>query len=352
MANNTASNLLRAQARFTGGMIDGGEFRPVDTAALSQVSKTAFYNPELAEMRGREDRPTSGYFSTRTASDSASGRVAEHTGTRGDSEAAALTFDTRAEKFSISAKQLDNNVIDFAEAFARRQQSAVMNLLDYFDAWYITQLTTNLTQVNNSPLGKFNAAYVEEMTDTEKSIYFAKIVNSMKHNRYNGELQMIGDTKASVLYTDLINQGQGNSKNTQYQFGRNTFNTTTRDLVADTDNCVIAHPAELVGVIPWIPPNNRNPFNAEKAMTVNGDFSSFDVPIYDSEGRQTGTLPIALSMYTKRSDASGSNGSAQDLLIQGEVSLDLGFTKAPKSDFDGSNSSVIFGYGLTPEVVD
>ncbi len=351
MANYIASNLLKAQALFTQGVQDGGEFRPVDTAALSQVAKTAFYNPELSELRGKEDRPTSGYFTARTASDSAAERTALHTGTRGDSEESALTFVTRAEKFSISAKQLDNNNLSYAEALVRRQQSAVMNLLDYFDEWYITQLIANLTQVNNSPLGEFNTAFVEEMSNAEKSIYFSKIINSMKHNRYTGELQMIGDTKASVLYMDQINQGQGNSKNTQYQFDRHSFNATTRDLVADTDHCVIAHPANMVGAIPWIPPINRKSFNPDKAMSELGDFSSFEIPIYDSEGRQQSTLPIALSMYAKRADTSGSNGSKQDILIEGEVSLDLGFTAAPLSDFRAANDSVIYGYGLAPEVV-
>ncbi len=350
MANYIPSNLLKAQALFTKGMLDGGEFRPVDTAALSQVAKTEFYNPDLAAMRGKEDRPTSGYFAVRTASDSGSERTALHAGTRGDSEEAALNFVTRVEKFSISAKQLDNNVIGSAEAFARRQQSAVMNLLDYFDEWYITQLIANLTQENTSPLGNFNAAYVEEMDETEKSIYLSKVINSMKHNRYGGELQILSDTKASVLFMDQMNQGQGNAQNTQYQFGRNSLNTTTRDLMADTDHAVIAHPANMVGVVPWIPPINRKGFDQNKAMSELGDFSSFNVPIYDSEGRQQGTLPIALSMYAKRADTSAANGSKQDILIEGEVSLDLGFTAAPLSDFRAANDSVIYGYGLAPVV--
>lgn len=58
-------------------------------------------------------------------------------------------------------------------------------------------------------------------------------------------------------------------------------------------------------------------------MSVLGDFGSFTVP-------EIG-VTFADHIYAERADTSGMNGNTQDVVIQEEVSIDIGVVIAPLS---------------------
>jgi hypothetical protein len=93
--------------------------------------------------------------------------------------------------------------------------------------------------------------------------------------------------------------------------------------------------AGLVAAIPWIPKQNRKALNPIGALSYNGDYGMFNIP-------ELG-IDFAIHSYAARADNSASNGYTQDLTINVEVSVDLGYVSAPTSVAD---SSVVFGAGM------
>jgi hypothetical protein len=90
-------------------------------------------------------------------------------------------------------------------------------------------------------------------------------------------------------------------------------------------------PENNFGVLPWIPKQNREGWGDGELNEV-GRFMS----ILDPLGSD---MQFALSVYAKRADNSGSNGDAQDVTLQFEMSVDMGWVLAPLST---ATESVVF----------
>lgn len=353
MSNLTPTNLLAGLSLLT-EKYQGAEWRMPDTAALSAAYTAQKANPDLVSLRTREDRTVNYDFPIRKSSSSGTARAALHTGSRTDSLRTALSWQSYTETFSISEKQLDNNTISYEDAFAKGVKSCIYNLLKRFDDWFIAQLLADKTQINvNGVRATWDSVnYNLKIDASEKDYWKEQIEANMGNEEYNSELTIIADSLAFIDMTRSLNQGQMNSTNLSYQFGTGEIIKTSKTLLSGFNGSAIAFPSELVGLVPWIPKQNRKPLDLEKAMTVNGDFGSISIPVINDKGQAMYSLDFAISMYTTRADTSASNGNAQDLLSQVEISHDFAYLSAPLStfratgDFAGKTDSIVHSYGL------
>lgn len=342
MANYTPSNLVAGQALFNEKFLSG-EWRLPDFAAIKTAELGEIANPSLAELRKREDRTINAYFPIRQAAVNGTARAHNHTGARGDSLAQAVTWSTLQETFSISLKQNDNNVIPFEQNYAASLRNAIYNLLDRADAAFVTALLADKSQYGvDGGNGTFNETPDDYQLDaTYKDYFYQEVKAFMEQNLYKGRLIGIVDSKAKVLADKNVSQGNSNATNLQFQFmGYEDIVGTTRSILSSGTyqaSGIFFEPG-LVANIPWIPPVNRKPLDPEKAMSYNGDMGSISVP-------ELG-VDFAVHAYSVRADASSSNGSAQDLVMYFEVSIDFGYVSAPLSTFRGSNDSVVYTAGV------
>lgn len=347
MANFTPSQLVAGQAKFN-EKFTSGEWRAPDSAALTTAVKGNVANPMLADLRLDESRSVNAYFPIRQAATNGTARAHNHAGARGDSLAEAISWGIFSEPFSISIKQANSNVFNFAEMYAASLRNATFNLINRLDAWFVAQLLAAKTNIN---VGGGNGTFVTgagatqydyTLAQTEKDYFFENIVAMMQQNLFNGGLTAIVDSRANVLARKVGNQGSGNNENQQYQLmGYDGIAQSTRTLLATptpyTESAVVFE-SGLVGAIPWIPMENRKGLDPVLATSYNGDYGSFSIPDLG--------VDFAIHSYGARADNSALNGQTQDVTINVEVSVDFGFVPAPVSTFRGANDSVIFTAGV------
>lgn len=356
MANLTPTNLLSAIARVSAAY-QSAEFRMPDTAALAVAYQGEKTNPSLAALRTKEDRAGYYDFPIRKADEGDTIRTALHTGGRNDSLRTQLIWESFVDAFSISMKQCDNNTISFEETFANGIRSAVMNNLKKADDWFIAQLLADKTQINVGGIrGDWDAVnYDMALYQSQKDYWKEQIEANLGNNEYNAELMIIADSLAHIDMTRSLNQGEQNAVNLGYQYGGGQITKTSKQLLDGYDGSAIAFPMDYAGVFQWIPKQNRKPLDEAKAMASEvGDFGTISIPVMDDKGNVKYTIDAAISMYAKRTDTSGTNGSEQDVLYQVEVSWDMAYLSAPLSsfratgDFAGKTDSTIYTFGLTP----
>lgn len=338
MATFDASDLVAGQAVYN-EKHQSGEWRAPDSAALMTANTGALANPTLGGLRTREDRAVNAYFPIRQAATAGTARAALHTGARGDSAANAITWSTFSEPFSISITQHENNVFNFSEMFAATQKNAVFNLVNRLDAWFVAQAVAGKTLVNaGGGFGSFTATdYQVPLLDEDR--WFQNVKAMMENNLYGGGLTGIVDSQGGVIKGDNAAQGAGNASNDQFQLiGYDQIKTSSRtilDVPTTYKASGLFFETGLVGVVPWIPQKNRKALNPQKVLDNVGDFGMMTIPGLG--------IPLAISAYSTRADASASNGSAQDVVIQYELSVDVGFVAAPISV---ATESVIFSSGV------
>ena len=352
MANFTPSNLVAGQALFNQKYLSG-EWRLPDTAVLASMYAGQKANPFLASLRTREDRTVSAYLPIRRAKGTATARAYNHTGDRGDSASASLTWNTIAETFSISLKQNDNNIMSFEQNYAAQLQSCVNNVLERHESAILALLIADRTQINKGTVqGTWNSTdYVMEINASASDKFFQNVRTSMKNNLYRNNIMVIADSLAYMNADFAAAQGAGNATNLGFQFNGMNIAMTTNTVDADYNGSVIAFPMDLAGIVPWIPKQNRKALDPNKALSYVGDFGSITVPVLDDMGNVAYTVDMAVHSYASRADASASNGSAQDVVIEVEVSLDLAYVSAELStfratgDWAGKTDSVVYEFG-------
>lgn len=344
MANFVPSDLVAGQAIFTEKFLSG-EWRMPDSAALGTAVSGGIANPSLASLRTREDRAVNAYFPIRQAATNGTARTHNHTGAAGDSQAESITWTTYSEPFSISIKQADNNVFNFAEMFAATQRNALFNIIDRVDAAFVANLIANKSQFAVAGgRGTFNTTPDNyEVSAGDQNFFYENVKAFMQNNLYRGQLTGIVDSRGNVLAREVGNQGTGNQQNQQYQLlGYDNIVPSTRtilDVPTTYTESGLFFETGLVGAIPWIPVQNRKPLDAEKATSFVGDYGQIAVPNMNG-------INVAVHSYGQRADGTAVGGGTQDVLLEFELSVDMGFVQAPLSDFRGANDSVVYAAGV------
>lgn len=339
MSNFSPSNLVAGQATFNEKFISG-EWRLPDIAAFKTAMVGGVANPMLVDLHTREDRAVEAYFPIRQAATNGTSRTALHIGARGDSLAEAITWATFSEPFSISIKQADNNIFSWDQMFASTLRNAILNLMNRIDAAHVSQLVAAKTGVNaGGGNGVFNGTVdVYEIPLAEENFFYQNSRETLNFNLYRNQLIGIVDSKAFTLSQRLREQGSANATNFGFQFdGMDIFGTTRTILGGGYGGSGLFFEAGLSAVIPWIPKQNRKALNPMKILDNVGDFGQIEVPEFG--------FPFAISAYSQREDNTSKNSVAQDVTIEYEVSIDMGFVNAPLSDVRGADDEVIYAVG-------
>lgn len=349
MANMTPTNLLQGIAKVS-NRLNQPEFRMPNTAAVSTAYIGDLLDTPMNELRTREDRQTWFDWIVAKADEGATERLYNHSGGRMDSSRNQIIWGTVVDTFSISMKQLDNNNFSFEDVFSKGILNSIQKNLVKFDNAFLALVLADRTQVNVANFGArgaFDAANDVFELGADQADYWPQLIEStLNDNNYSDQLIVLADSIAFIDMMRALNQGAGNSTNLFWQFGNSKVVKTNKTIFSGYNGSAIAAPANMIGLFPWIPKQNRKPIDEEKAMsTTNGDLGSIQVPIYDDKGNVVYTIDAALSIYTKRADTSISNGSKQDFLTEVELSWDYAYMSAPLSV---ANESVVYGFGLMP----
>lgn len=334
MANFSPSNLLKAQAILK-QQFNEAEMRKRQSAVLGVAMKNNdVLIPSHQQLRTREDRSVSAYIQKRSQRTPGAARVAEHTGNRGDSFEQAITWTTFADPFSMSIKQLDNNIFSFDQAFAAQLRNSAINLHEAIETAGVDYLMAQRTQINAATVGgTWNAATdAFEIAATDANRFYQKAKSMMRQNKYTGMYDVIASPQTYVDAEFYLNQGNANAVNTGFQFAG--LNIVESVELADADyagGVSLIMPENNFGVLPWIPKQNREGWGDGELNEV-GRFMSILDPL--GSGMQ-----FALSVYAKRADNSAANGDAQDVTLQFEMSIDMGWILAPLST---ATESVVF----------
>lgn len=334
MANFTPSNLVKAQA-ILDQQFNQAEMRKRQSAALTLAMRNNdVLMPSHKILRTREDRPVSAYVHKRSARTPLSARAAEHTGNRGDSFEVPLTWTTFADPFSMSIKQLDNNVFDFNSSLAVELRNAAINIHEAIETAAIDYLVTERTQVNAATIGgAFNAVnHAFEIAATDQNRFYQIAKSMMRQNKYKGRFDVIASPKTYIDAEFFLNQGNANAVNTGFQFADLNIVESTELADANYDGGIsLIMPENNFGGLPWIPKQNRIGWGDGELNSV-GRFMSILDPLGSG-------MEFALSVYAKREDNSLKNGDAQDVTLQFELSVDMGWILAPLST---ANESVVY----------
>ena len=323
MANFSPSLLVAAQTRVA-ARYNAPELRfkssPVLALGLSDTQLIA----NASELRLRETRAVKAYLKARSKRAAGSSRTHNHTGNRGDSIEQSLTWNKFSDTFSISLKQLDDNVLAFEEALANEFENAMKNIIEAAETSVLTALIAAKTQVNaatkNGTFNTTNDAF--EITGQER--FYQYLSSMMAQNNYRSDINVIADPIAFANAQYLSAQGSGNANNYNFQFqGMNIIlsNELTDATYPAADTC-LAMQSGAFGLLPWIPKQNR--IGEGDFMSYVGGFSSMRDPFGLG-------LTFAVHGYSQRADTSASNGNAQDVLMEFELSIDLANAIAPLS---------------------
>lgn len=340
MSNFSPSNLVKGQAKFNQRVLAKGEWRMPDSNALQVARLGDMANPALAALRTIETRAVEASFPIRQAAVGNTSRLHNHSGARGDSLTEAIAWNTFSEPFSISIKQGDNNIFSFDEMWASSMRNATLNLLNRLDAAFMAALVADKTAVNaGGGKGTFNATPdVYEITSAEHDYFYQNAKATMEYNLYKGSIIGIVDDVAKVNAQKLMANGAGNANNTAFQFaGMDILSTTRTVLGSGYDGSGMFFEPGLVSFIPWIPVQNRKTLDPNKILQYNGDYGQIEI-----EGLGA---PIAIHAYAERADGTAANGYSQDLVIQVELSIDMGYVSAPLSTIRGAGDSPVYAVG-------
>lgn len=331
MSNFTPSNLVKAQAILKKSFSEP-ELRKKQSAVLGLALKNNdVLIPSHQVLRKREDRTVEAYINKRSARAAVTARAALHTGNRGDSLAVTPTWNTFADTFSMSITQMDNNIFSFDEAFAAEIRNACINLHEAIETAGVDYLVAQRTQVNGaSQVGSFNATNdAFEIAADQAERFYQNAKSMMRQNKYSGMFDVIASPKTYVDAEFFLNQGNSNAVNTGFQFaGLNIIESIELEDSNYAGGISLIMPENNFGVLPWIPSKNRKGWGDGELNSV-GKFMSMADPFGSG-------LDFALSVYANRNDASGSNGSAQDVKLEFELSVDVAWLLAPLSTADAS----------------
>lgn len=309
--------------------------KPAPAFALL-TSNDNFLIQSAESLKTRDDRTIEAHLFARTKRSSGSARAYNHTGTIDDTQKVTLTWTTKSDTFKISLKLLDKSLFDFNTVLANKLEQACMNILEdketeaiaYIRAQRATQQPTGL---KGASFNSTNTAV--EVASASANSFLQRTKSIMKQNYFSGPIDVIADSNMQIAFDAQAAQGAGNNTNLQYQFpgARIVESVELSDSNYD-QGIVVAMPQGSVAALNWIPKQNRQGWG-DYNMYVGG-YGTFNFLGYT----------FAVHGYAQRADTSSTNGDAQDVTMEFELSLDSSYNKAPLSYTTGRTDSVILQF--------
>lgn len=338
MANFSVANLLTAQTMVS-DKYKAPEMRMKPAPAFSLLTGNSNFLIVGAEtLKTRDDRAIEAHLLSRTKRAAGSARAYNHTGTIDESQKVDLTWTTKSDKFTMSLKLLDKSLFDFNTVLANKFEQACMNILEDKETEAIAYLVANKATQQPTLTGvTWNAATGAIEVDANKSEkIFQWVRSAMRQNYFSGALDIIADASLAVSAEFLGAQGAGNATNFGYQFKNLNIAESVEYSDSDyADGAMLVMPSGSVGALNWIPKQNRQGWGDYNSYV--GGYGTFSFMGYQ----------FAVHGYATRANTSASNGDAQDVTMEFEVSLDSSFNASPLDYTTSRTDSVIIQIGQT-----
>lgn len=280
--------------------------------------------PNLGALRTSESRAEKGYFLQRNKRAANVSRTYNHTGTVGDSTEVPFTWQTFGDVAQTSLKRAENQLFNDAELLANEFENIFKNIHEEMDSAALAYLSTNKTLINTAAKnGSFNGInYTWEVAAANISRFIQLSKSMLRQNYHKGGFDAILDP---ILYVEAelaAAQGGGNATNYGFQFGgANILEAVDLADVNYAAGMGFLIPEGTIGAVDWIPSKNRQ--GKGDFESVLGGYGTIKDPI-------TG-LDFAIHAYSQRADTSLAGGSAQDVVTEWEVTVDMSFNHSPLS---------------------
>ena len=337
---NYIESLYNASQTVVTDVFNSPEFNNTQanaTRALLTGTEEGMYRESLAAMREREDHVETTYFLTRVSDTVTNTRTFNHTGGNGGSAAVSITWDTYVRSWSQTLKQMRNNVVSTEDMMRNEMRNAILDLHRAINNDSLLFLATERATAAAKPVYA-NATY-NGLTETYEiaaadadTAYYDMNSVFVDEEYSNTGLVIVADTIRMKKDAFLQAQGPGNDTNYAYQYnigGNQVFVDPEAIDKANYGNGVyFAYPRGTVGMLSWIPPENRE--GAGGPGQTGGMYATVPDPVLG--------ITYALHMYEERADATAVNGSAQDIIYQMELSV----------DFSRNRSLITTAPGLSP----
>lgn len=351
MANFATAKLTKYQAKIAARM-QAGELRFRNPAVFNFFRRNVeLMIPSHNEIKNAAKRTTGevNYIKRSARSLGSGGEIHDHTGVVGDSGILVPAWSVYDDKFKYSLKQGNDKVWETDELVMAEMINMFTNWAEGLESAAATFAHTNRSGVNiaNGVEGTFNATndvfeIEEDVTDILKTGFRAgQIIGStMMLNKWSGILTILCDTTGYNKMRALAAQGAQNATNLSFQFDNKEFIlspelTSLAAALSYTKGYFIAIPEGTVGVLDWIPVQNRN-----GVTTKVNEYGTIIDP-------NTG-LVLATHQYEARADESAGAGDKQDVSVEVQSFTYLSFNHAPLSV---ANSTPLQAFALVEPVV-
>lgn len=336
MANYAASILAKGQAKIS-SKFQAPELRAQRATVLGlALQNQSISIPNAQELRTSPLRPVDIYFKTNIAPGTATTKAAAHTGTKGDSSVINVSYVQTVETFSLPLKMGANNVFSYQELFndlyeqkwrnlRTRQDNAALAYL-YAHRCQLAAATVN-TRAASANAGLWDGTNFALPIDNINQKLFMQYAKSFLNAQfYTGPYDMVSDLQIARGFEYEKNQGSSNANNFAFQFGDvDVYQTQNVIDPAYSLGSTLMMPKGTFAGLNWNELANRNGYGTT-GNDPNGMLGTVADPI--------GTGAIAdISMYSTRADTSSdtTGGSSQDILLQVELTLTMGYVTPPLS---------------------
>lgn len=264
MANLESTEIRKAIAKAEGSFASA-EMREGSNAAAKLLFKneaSAFQN--LKALKESVVQPTEAILQKKSLITGSATKLANHSGSVGDSFTTAIGWTQKSYKFKVSYKLAENNLFGYQEQLNQRLAEAMMSARADINAYAIAQLAAQKTQV--AAAGSLltwdgtNFKYTNATGDANVAKASSRIKATARKNKYGSSLDIIGGQQ---LVSDMIHyaaQGAANSTNYGYQFAGLSLaeeeNLDEATLGANGFGYVI--PSGMVGMTSWNEAINRS----------------------------------------------------------------------------------------------
>lgn len=336
MANYATANLIKYQAKIM-AQFNAGELRVRTPDVFNSLRKdTELLIPSHKEIKNSAKRTTGevNFFARSSRSLGTGGEVYNHTGVKGDSNIVVPSWTPYDDKFTYDNKQSNGSVWAEEEMIMNEMVNLNNNYSEGLESASVDWIYANRSGVNTSTSeGTFNGTndafeITEAFTNVVSAGYRTMQITktNLKLNKWSGSMTVYCDTLSFNKFQTLANQGAGNSINTVFQYGADTFiHSPEMDakaaLLSYTKGFWIAVPDMNTAVLDWMPEQNR--------VGGVGPDNRYGSLVHPATG-----LPLALHEYSARADQSGANSENQAVKTEVQVFTYLSFNHAPLTTTD------------------
>lgn len=314
------------------------QLRPEFTRILDVFKRDREYSiPSLSELRKADTQTTTALYLKKKSFTIGTAKTCSPSGEQSGSAKVDLTWATKTVIIKTNFKQHAGNEVSMARALANDLYNAEVSLWTSVDSALLTYLEANKSGVNSGTSGTFDSVHsLMEITNTNKQYFYNLVTADMQKNNYSPSFLEVHDTMWTAEQRKYINQGAGNSVNTQFQFAGFEFfpsNLITPGAIGTGTYTSIHYiiPEGGVAILDW-----NDPLNRKGQVSGQKSWATFQSLLHPE---------FSLDLYKTSdcADSSTSGGGVQDFTETWELSFNYSLAKQPVAT---ALDTPIYKYGV------